>query len=138
MYLCACFVSPLYLHLDGVCMSVCVGVTQPYHLSSRLSLLISHEHLKVRQVALYRQDSSSLLYQAMLEPSRSGRKGRGSLSSSVQSGGSEEVEGRLVNSGDEEWVYIPVNEEDNPFVKQQESVDGHKKGMYNSHEEEMM
>lgn len=111
-------------------MTVCVGVTQPTHLSSRLSLLVSHEHLKVKQVALYKQDSSSLLYQAMLEPSHFRRKGRTSVTSSVHSGGSEEVEGRLVNSGDEEWVYIPVNEEDSPFVKQQESTDGHRKGEY--------
>lgn len=111
-------------------MMVCVGVSQPTYLSSRLSLLVSHEHLKVKQVALYKQDGSSLLYQAMLEPSHSRRKGRTSLSSSVHSGGSEEVEGRLVNSGDEEWVYIPMNEEDSPFVKQQESTDGHSKGQY--------
>ena len=107
---------------------MCVGVMQPNYVSSRLSLLVNHEHLKVKQVALYRQDSSSLLYQAMLEPSRSSRKGRGSLSSSVQSGGSEELEGRMVNSGDEEWVYIPMTEEDDLAVQQEESTDGSKKG----------
>ena len=119
--------SPHSIHVR---MMVCVGVTQPNYLSSRLSLLVSHEHLKVKQVALYRQDSSSVLYRAMLEPSHSERKERNSLSSSAQSGGSEEVDGRLVNSEDEGWVYIPMNEEDNPFVTQQENTDDHRRGTY--------
>ena len=120
---------PVSSHSILVCVVVRVGVTQPHYLSSRLSLLDSHEHLKVKQVALYQQDSSSLLYSAMLDSPHARKKDRARLSSSTQSSGSEEVDGRLVvNSGDEEWVYIPLNEEDVPVSSQQEGTSDQRQG----------
>lgn len=115
---------PCLLTLSPCLRVVFVGVTQPHSLSSRLSLLVDHEHLKVKQVALYEPDDSSLLYNAMLVPPHAGRKdGTRLLSYSTQSSGSEEVDSRVaVNTGDEEWVYVPLNEEDIPIVSQQEGT----------------
>ena len=51
----------------------------------------------------------------------------------MQSGGSEELEGRMLSSGEEEWVYIPMNEEDDLSVQQEESTDGSRTGDDNTY-----